>query len=94
MVSYYFPPLTPMIESLIQHSGNLFNALGDKSYNGRVQVMFGCNEMCEKCAGAGEAKHTLFEWMYQTKPDEKAIEEMYSNLSNGIYLPRWLSLLH
>jgi hypothetical protein len=37
--------------------------------------MFGCNEKCEKCAGAGKAKHTLFEWMYQTKPGEENVEE-------------------
>ena len=68
---------------LMWFSGNFLNAPGKKSYNGRVQVMFGCNEKCEKCAGSGEAKHTLFEWMYQTKPDDDSTEEMYSNLSNG-----------
>jgi hypothetical protein len=49
--------------------------------------MFGCNEKCEKCAGAGEAKHTLFEWMYQTKPGEENVEELWTNLSNGTYFP-------
>jgi len=77
------PVLIPKIEMLIQLSGNFLNALGKKSYNGRVQVMFGCNEKCEKCAGAGEAKHTLFEWMYQTKPGEENFEELWTNLSNG-----------
>lgn len=54
------PVLIPKIEILIQLSGNFFNAPGKKSYNGRVQVMFGCNEKCEKCAGAGAGEaHTL-----------------------------------
>jgi hypothetical protein len=75
--------LIPEIELLTLFSGNFLNVPGKKSYNGRVQVMFGCNEKCEKCAGAGEAKHTLFEWMYQTKPGHEDVEEMYSNLSNG-----------
>jgi hypothetical protein len=50
------PVLIPKIEILIQLSENFFNAPGKKSYNGRVQVMFGCNEKCEKCAGEA---HTL-----------------------------------
>jgi hypothetical protein len=79
--------LIPKIEIVIQLSGNFLNAPGKKSYNGRVQVMFGCNEKCEKCAGAGEAKHTLFEWMYQTKPGEENVEELWTNLSNGTYFP-------
>lgn len=36
--------LIPKIEIVIQLSGNFLNAPGKKSYNGCVQVMFGCNE--------------------------------------------------
>jgi hypothetical protein len=55
--------------------------------------MFGCTETCEKCAGAGEPKHTLFEWMYQTRPGKASNDtELYWNLSNGSYLFPPLSL--
>jgi hypothetical protein len=82
------PPLLVLllkIEIVIQLSGDFLDAPGKKSYNCRVQVMFGCDEKCEKCAGAGEAKDTLFEWMYQTKPGDENVEELWTNLSNGTY---------